>query len=897
MILKFNIEYRTHWGEEVRVVGNMPELGNDKAEHAVALTTTDGIRWSAEMEVVVSSTKLIKYRYLIGRGKEIVREEWHAFPRVLHAHNLKGKVYTLMDSWKDMPEDSFMYSSAFTEAWTAHSKRSQGLPTPARSVVIKAYMPTKPSIRLAICGNQEVFGNWDPDKAMVMSDTYYPEWQLEVDINKLHFPIEYKFVLVDIKSKKFLGWEDNPNRLLTEPELEEKGTIVYSDRFAVFNQLPWKGAGIAVPVFSLRSEGSFGVGDFGDLKLMVDWAAKTRQKMVQILPIYDTTITKTWTDSYPYNSISIYAIHPMYADLRQMGELKDAKKQASFNKQKAKLNKLPQVDYEAVNKAKWDYFKLLFEQDGETTMQSIDFGTFFLNNQNWLIPYAAFSYLRDKYGTPNFREWPKYQKYDAEEIAKLCSSDSKIFPKIAIYYFIQYHLDRQLAAVSKYARKQGVVLKGDIPIGISRNSVEAWTEPYYFNLNGQAGAPPDDFSANGQNWGFPTYNWDVMEKDNYAWWMRRFRKMSEYFDAYRIDHILGFFRIWEMPSHAVHGLLGQFVPSLPMTKEEIESFGLRFNERFFTKPYIHERFLEELFGEHTDYVKQTFLQSTDTYEVYDMKPEYATQRQVEAHFMGKTDKNSAKIREGLYSLISDVLFLRDRHDANRFHPRISVQNDYIYQTLSESDKQAFTNLYNHYYYQRHNEFWREQAMKKLPQLTQCTNMLVCGEDLGMIPDCVPSVMNDLRILSLEIQRMPKELGIEFGNPQHYPYRSVCTISTHDMSTLRGWWEEDPQITQRYYNVMMGRSGFAPSAATPQICEEIIDAHLQGKSMLCVPSLQDWLSIDGEVRLPDGQDERINIPAIVKHYWRYRMHLTLEDLLQADILNNKIISMIENSGRD
>ena len=897
MILKFNIEYRTHWGEEVRVVGNMPELGNDNIKQAIALSTKDGIRWSAELEVKVSSTKLIKYRYLIGRGQEIVREEWHAFPRTLHAHNLKGKVYTLMDSWKDLPENCYLYSSAFTEAWTAHNKRNLGLPTPARGIVIKAYMPTKPNIRLAICGNQEVFGNWDPEKSMVMSDTYYPEWQVEVDVNKLQFPIEYKFVLLDVKTKEFLGWEDNPNRLITEPVLEEKGTIVYSDRFAIFNNQPWKGAGVAVPVFSLRSSGSFGVGDFGDLKLLIDWAAKTKQKMVQLLPIYDTTITKTWSDSYPYNSISIYAIHPMYADLRQMGELKDTKKQAIFNKLREKLNQLPQVDYEAVNNAKWEFFKLLFEQEGEATMRTTAFGSFFLNNQSWLIPYAAFSYLRDKYGTSNFREWPNFQKYDADEIAKLCSSNSEAFPSIAIYYFVQYHLDRQLSEVSRYARKQGVVLKGDIPIGISRNSVEAWTEPQYFNLNGQAGAPPDDFSVNGQNWSFPTYNWDMMEKDNYAWWMKRFHKMSEYFDAYRIDHILGFFRIWEMPSHAVHGLLGQFVPSLPMTKEEIERFGLRFNEAFFTQPYIHERFLEELFGEHTEYAKKTFLNTTGTYEVYAMKPEFATQRQVETYFMGKTDENSVKIREGLYSLISDVLFLRDRQDANRFHPRICAQNDYIFQTLNDADKQAFNKLYDHYYYQRHNEFWKEQAMKKLPQLTQCTNMLVCGEDLGMIPDCVPEVMNDLRILSLEIQRMPKEFGLEFGNPDCYPYRSVCTISTHDMSTLRGWWEEDPQITQRYYNTVMGKKGFAPSTATPQICEEVIDAHLRGKSMLCVPSLQDWLSIAGEVRLPDGQDERINIPAVVNHYWRYRMHLTLEDLLEADTLNNKIISLIENAQRD
>ena len=400
-------------------------------------------------------------------------------------------------------------------------------------------------------------------------------------------------------------------------------------------------------------------------------------------------------------------------------------------------------------------------------------------------PYAVFSYLRDAYKTPDFREWPKYGSYDAAEIEKLCQPESADYPHIAIYYYIQFNLHLQLLAATGHARANGVVLKGDIPIGISRNSVEAWTEPHYFNLNGQAGAPPDDFSVNGQNWGFPTYNWDVMEKDGYAWWMKRFRKMAEYFDAYRIDHILGFFRIWEIPMHAVHGLLGQFVPALPMTREEIESYGLSFRDEFL-KPYIHEYFLGQMFGPHTDYVKQTFIEPTDTWEIYRMRPEFDTQRKVEAYFAGKTDEDSIWIRDGLYALISDVLFVPDRNDPYKYHPRIGVQHDYIYRSLNDWEKAAFNRLYDQYYYHRHNEFWREQAMNKLPQLTQSTRMLVCGEDLGMIPGCVAWVMNDLRILSLEIQRMPKDPAQEFGHPDWYPYRSVCTISTHDMSTLRGW---------------------------------------------------------------------------------------------------------------
>ena len=628
---------------------------------------------------------------------------------------------------------------------------------------------------------------------------------------------------------------------------------------------------------------------------MIDWAVSTQQKVIQILPINDTTMTHAWTDSYPYNSISIYAFHPMYADIKQMGTLKDKSAAAKFNKKQKELNGLPAMDYEAVNQTKWEYFRLIFKQEGEKVLASGEFGEFFDANKEWLQPYAVFSYLRDAFQTPNFREWPRHSVYNAQDIEKMCRPESVDYPHIALYYYIQFHLHLQLVAATKYAREHGVVLKGDIPIGISRNSVEAWTEPYYFNLNGQAGAPPDDFSVNGQNWGFPTYNWDVMEKDGYRWWMKRFQKMSEYFDAYRIDHILGFFRIWEIPMHAVHGLLGQFIPSIPMSREEIESYGLPFREEYLI-PYIHESFLGQVFGPHTDYVKQTFLLPAETPGVYHMKPEFTTQREVESFFAGKNDENSLWIRDGLYTLISDVLFVPDTKERDKYHPRIGIQRDFIFRSLNEQEQNAFNRLYDQYYYHRHNEFWRQQAMKKLPQLTQSTRMLVCGEDLGMIPDCVSSVMNDLRILSLEIQRMPKNPMHEFGYLNEYPYRSVCTISTHDMSTLRGWWEEDYLQTQRYYNTMLGHYGTAPTVATPELCEEVVRNHLKSNSILCILSLQDWLSIDGKWRNPNVQEERINVPANPRNYWRYRMHLTLEQLMKAEELNDKIRELIKYTGR-
>ena len=685
------------------------------------------------------------------------------------------------------------------------------------------------------------------------------------------------------------------NRILTvEPMSKGDVRIVALDQ-AFFALCDEKMAGTLIPVFSLRSEGSFGVGDFGDLKLMIDWVAQTHQRLLQVLPINDSTSTHTWTDSYPYSCISIFALHPQYADLRQLPAINDKLEAERFEALRQELNSLSQIDYERVNNAKDEYLKIIFKQEGKKELESEEFKAFFKRTEHWLVPYAQYCYLRDKNGTCEFAKWKGHTQWNEADRASLSNPQNKAFKDVAFFYYVQFVLDRQMRSAHDYARARGVILKGDIPIGVNRNGCDVWHEPEYFHLDSQAGAPPDGFSVNGQNWGFPTYNWDRMIADGCQWWVRRFQNMQQYFDAYRIDHVLGFFRIWAIPTDCVHGLLGQFQPALAMSREEIKSYGLNFQEDLFTKPFIADWIVSRIFKEHAEEVKEKYLQHEHD-DIFSLKPEYDTERKVEAAFEGKTTDKDIWLRDGLYALIENVLFVRDRQNPNMFHPRITAQLNFMYEALWQNDKDAFNRLYNDYYYRRNNDFWYREAMKKLPLLSQATRMLVCAEDLGMVPDCVQWVMNELRILSLELQSMPKDPTVEFGHLSRNPYRSVCTLSTHDMPTLRQWWDEDYDRTQKYYNTMLYRGGAAPHPLPGWLARDIVSRQLTSPSMLCILSLQDWFAIDERVRLADANAERINIPANPKHYWRYRMHMTIEQLIADKEYNDEVKDLIDEAGR-
>jgi 4-alpha-glucanotransferase len=647
-----------------------------------------------------------------------------------------------------------------------------------------------------------------------------------------------------------------------------------------------------MPVFSLKTKDSFGTGEFTDLKVLVDWAKSAGLKLIQLLPVNDTTATHSIADSYPYAAISAFALHPLYINLSAVAGKTDTALVKPLAKKQKQLNALPALDYEQVMRFKMNALQELYQAHFKADE---NYFNFFELNRHWLVPYAAFCYLRDKYKTAEFSSWKTNSVYNEDAIQRLASPSQKDYDKIAIHYFIQYHLHLQLEEAAKYAHKNGIILKGDIPIGVYRNGCDAWMDPSLYHMDAQAGAPPDDFAVKGQNWSFPTYNWEKMQEDGFSWWRKRFEQMNAYFDAFRIDHILGFFRIWSIPLDAVQGILGKFVPAIPVHITELHSRNISFDHNRFCKPYITDSIIYQTFGDDADFVKENFFDNDNGQ--YAFKEARNTQRKIAAFFADESNAEKKYLQEGLFDFCSNIILIEQEGSHGMdFHFRIAMEQTTSFNALDDYTKQQLKALYVNYFYNRQDGFWKKEAMKKLPGLKQSTEMLLCGEDLGMVPHCVPEVMEQLGILSLEIQRMPKKTGSEFFHPNDAPYLSVVTPSTHDMSTVREWWQEDAAKTQRFYNQILGQYGAAPYFCEPWIAQSIIVQHLYSPAMWCIFQLQDILGMDGRLRRENPVDERINVPSNPNHHWVYRMHTCLEDLVKEKDFSATLKHLVTDSGR-
>lgn len=895
MRIHFYLRFHTKYGESLWISGDVEEFGNNDMAKAVPMTYLNEDFWTFSIDLKHKKSIRLQYKYILrSKTGEVIPEAGNDRETTIS----KGQEIYFIDVWNHAGEfENAFFTAPFQETLLTGNKTKSKSKAPKEFThvfKVKAPLLQKNEV-LCLSASGKYFNNWSTEKPLLMSrDGNW--WILKADLSKEDFPLPYKYGIYNIKEESFVRFENGDNRVLYA-EVAKKRTTIIHDGFAHFPNDNWKGAGVAIPVFSLRSKNSFGVGEFNDLKLLVNWAKETGLKLIQILPVNDTTATHSWTDSYPYAAISAFALHPLYINLEKVAGKQHADKLRSLKKKQKQLNDLPEIDYEEVMKWKTSMLKELYDLTKTECFAEKEFKTFFEDNRHWLIPYAAFCYFRDQYGTSDAGQWKANAVYDQKEIEKLSSPSSKAYKDIALHYFIQYHLHLQLKEAADYAHKKGVVLKGDIPIGIYRYGCDAWVDKQLYNMCWQAGAPPDDFAVKGQNWGFPTYNWKQMQEDGFTWWRRRFEQMSNYFDAFRIDHILGFFRIWSIPMHAIEGIMGSFAPAIPVHVNEFGEKAIWFEYYRYCKPYITEQVLHDTFGEHADRVKREFVVPNE-FGSYELELAYATQRQVQDHFNSMEDNEENNfVKQGLFDLISNViLFEETNSDGEHFHFRFGMENTSSFKNLQFHTQQKLKELYVDYFFRRQDDFWKREAMHKLPYLKNATNMLICGEDLGLVPRCVPDVMKQLGILSLEIQRMPKESNQAFFHPDTAPYLSVVTPSTHDMSTVRGWWEEDRERTQQYFNTILAQHGTAPYFCEAWINRAVILQHLYCPAMWSIFQIQDILGMSEKLRRQNPNDERINVPANPKNYWRYRIHISLEDLLKEKEFNDELRGYVSNSGR-
>ncbi|MGL5317780.1 MAG: 4-alpha-glucanotransferase, partial [Bacteroidales bacterium] len=430
MKINFELHYITAPGEELYVLGSVPALGEDHPERALKMNYLRNGVWTLRVMVPKKHTSF-SYTYLVKREGKVIRE--CEYPYTFQVFSSLDK-YFLADRWVNTPPNKPFYSSAFTQSFFSRKQSYYAQDTVDfdTNIILSVNAPTVPSnCLLALLGEGDYLGNWNEKNALHFDSSAYPCWSLRLDASKVFSGQAFKLVMIDSSSGAIVKWEDGENRkLFFSDSLPSKSCqIVQIEDFRDLNPSV-KYAGTAIPVFSLRSETSCGIGDFGDLYKFVDWVKLTGQRIIQILPINDTTMTHTWVDSYPYNANSIYALHPAYIDLNQLPSLKSATEKKNYELLRSELNSLEEVDYERATELKWKYLRILFAEQGLKELTSPEYQEWFAQNEEWLKSYAAFSYLRDQNHTPEFSKWKKYRIYKPAEIESLVSPESPVYNEI-----------------------------------------------------------------------------------------------------------------------------------------------------------------------------------------------------------------------------------------------------------------------------------------------------------------------------------------------------------------------------------------------------------------------------------------------------------------------------------
>ncbi|MBF0564176.1 MAG: 4-alpha-glucanotransferase [Nitrospirae bacterium] len=640
--------------------------------------------------------------------------------------------------------------------------------------------------------------------------------------------------------------------------------------------------GVAIPVFSLKTADNCGIGEFLDLIKFGVWCKKVDIDIIQILPVNDTG-----GDSSPYNALSAFALHPVFIGLNRLndGHLDwDDEFTTEIEETAALMNPLQKVSYPEINAFKLSMLKRIYLFNKDRLANNVDLSEW-IESTPWLKTYCVYRVLKDLNSQCSWKDWQQMRDPSRQNIESFWHSHPD---EVKFYAWVQFELESQLLLTCRSLTDLGLKLKGDIPIMINEDSADVWGERQNFKLDVRAGAPPDMFSEKGQNWGFPCYSWRTMAKDGYTWWKARLEQASKFYHAYRIDHVLGFFRIWQIPQKDNSGVLGHFDPAAHILKSDLIKAG--FDERrieSLLEPVFTKSYLRSFFGNNSEYViNKYFLQTSDGN--YNFSDSLSNERSIAALH------EDQYLKDKLLELYWDRVLVESANKDEHYQPTWFHYKTRTYNNLHDEEKRKLKELVDGCWHVQ-DSVWKENGRNLLKMMADSTDMLVCAEDLGAVPPCVPLVLEDLGILGLRVERWSREYHKQFApyiDTNDYPRLSVASPSVHDTSTLRGWWEELNWDRNQYYSLLKMTEP-CPQYLTTELSAMVIKRNLGGNSLITIFPLQDYLSLYYNLRTAHPDEERVNVPGTISSKnWSYRMKDSVEFLMNYNEYNLYLKSLID-----
>ena len=657
--------------------------------------------------------------------------------------------------------------------------------------------------------------------------------------------------------------------------------------------------GTVIPVGALRSKENSGVGEFLDLPEFGELCKNMGIKLIQLLPVNDTG----YQDS-PYFALTAFALHPLYLRISELPELKalDSGAAKDFEAKiaaiRGQFEDEKRFPYLKILRAKIGLLREIYSLSSKQIIESAKGNSPFaawIKANAWVKEYAVFRRLKEINEEKSWKDWTEHKTPVKSEIEALWN-DPKLQEVHLFWVWVQEALDRQFSQAAKSLNDMGLILKGDLPILINEDSCDVWAHPEIFNLELSAGAPPDMYDAKGQNWGFPTFNWQAQEKDNFSWWKARLKTAEKYYSAYRIDHVLGFFRIWSSSRNDVSSssVLGRYIPYASISQKDLEKLGFDKDRiRWMSLPHLSTSDVwealkadwhgpEEELPHAAGRIFTLALDRIGHEELWLFKDSIKGSKDIEILDI------HPKAKEFLEKEWGNRLFLE--YEEGNFVSTWFYMDTRAYNSLSVEEKERLSELL----IKKQNEsekIWEKEGKKLLSVLVSSSSMMPCAEDLGAVPLCVPKVLGELGIKGLRVVRWFREWD-KIGQPyvpfEEYPELTICTPAVHDSSTLREWW--DREVDQEHFTSFLGLPSL-PRVYNPGTAKVILFKIAGAVSRYRVFQFQDLLHLSNRWYSSDPAEERVNVPGTLSEFnWTWRMPASVENIAKDEDLIKTIYEL-------